>query len=60
MSEKLKDVSTVDRNAPLHAEEVDDGWYVVGMGMLIPSRDHTEADAIVEDMKIGNGDAPAH
>ena len=57
MSAKLNEVGTVDLNAPLHAEQLTDGWYVVGMGMLIPCRDRTEAETIVEDMKTnGDGD----
>ncbi|HEV2550715.1 MAG TPA: hypothetical protein VGU20_25610 [Stellaceae bacterium] len=55
MSDKLNDVGTIDLNAPLHAERLVDGWYVVGMGMLIPCRDRNEAEAIVEDMKT-NGE----
>jgi hypothetical protein len=57
MSDKLNDVGSVDINAPLHAEELADGWYAIGMGMLIPCRDRDEAEAIVEDMKTnGNGE----
>lgn len=57
MSDRLNDVGTVDLNSPLHAEQLADGWYVVGMGMLIPCRDRSEAEAIVEDMKTnGDGD----
>jgi hypothetical protein len=57
MSEKLNEVSTVSLDAPLHAEQLADGWYVVGMGMLIPCRDRNEAEPIIEDMKMnGDGD----
>jgi hypothetical protein len=57
MSDRLKDVGTVDLNSLLHAEQLADGWYVVGMGMLIRCRDRSEAEAIVEDMKTnGDGD----
>jgi hypothetical protein len=57
MSDKSNDVGTADLNAPLHAEQLADGWYVVGMGMLIPCRDRNEAEAILEDMKTnGDGD----
>ena len=46
---------------PLHAEQLADGWYAVGMGMLIPCRDRNEAEAIVEDMKTnGNGEIAPH
>ncbi len=61
MGDKLNDVGTVDLNAPLHAEQLADGWYVVGMGMLIPCHDRDEAEAIVEDMKTnGDGDTSPH
>jgi hypothetical protein len=42
MSEKSNDVDSVELNAPIHAEQLADGWYVVGMGMLIPCRDRTD------------------
>jgi hypothetical protein len=61
MSEKLNDVGTVDLNTPIHAEQLADGWYGVGMGMLIPCRDHNEAGVIVEDMKTnGDGNTAPH
>jgi len=61
MTEKLNDVGSVDLNAPLHAEQFVDGWYAIGLGMLIPCRDRNEAEAIVEDMKTnGNGEAAPH
>ena len=61
MSDSSNDVGTADLNAPLHAEHLADGWYVIGMGMLIPCRDRNEAEAIVEDMKTnGDGDTAPH
>ena len=50
------ELGTVDINGPLRVEELVDGWYAIGKGMLIPCRDRDEAQAIVEDMKTnGNG-----
>jgi hypothetical protein len=61
MSDKLNDVGSADISAPLHAEQLADGWCAVGMGMLIPCRDRNEAEAIVEDMKTnGNGERAPH
>jgi len=57
MTQKLNDVGTADLNAPLHAEQLVEGWYAIGMGMLIPCRDRDEAEAIVDDMRTnGNGE----
>jgi len=61
MTEKLNDIGSVDLNAPLHTEHLVDGWYAIGLGMLIPCRDRDEAEAIVEDMKTnGNGEGAPH
>jgi hypothetical protein len=61
MTEKLNDIGSVDLDAPLHTEQLVDGWYAIGMGMLIPCRDRDEAEAIVEDMKTnGNGEGAPH
>jgi hypothetical protein len=50
------ELSTVDINGPLRVEELADGWYAIGRGMLIPCRDRDEAQAVVEDMTTnGNG-----
>jgi hypothetical protein len=50
------ELSTVDISGPLRVEELADGWYAIGRGMLIPCRDRDEAQAVVEDMTTnGNG-----
>jgi hypothetical protein len=53
---QLDEIVAVDISGPLHVARLADGWYAVGMGMLIPCRDRDEALAIVDDMKTnGNG-----
>jgi hypothetical protein len=40
---------TVDMDGPLRAEQLDNYWYAVGRGMLIPCRDRAEAEAVAEE-----------
>ena len=47
---KMSDAATVDYGGPLRVAELQEGWYALGRGMLIPCRDRTEAEAIVEDL----------
>jgi len=52
------ELGTVDINGPLRVEELADGWYAIGRGMLIPCRDRDEAQAVVDDMKTNGNGAP--
>jgi hypothetical protein len=47
------DGMTVDMDGPLRTEQLDDRWYVVGGGMLIPCRNRAEAEAIAKEFTRG-------
>ena len=37
---------TIDMDGPFRAKQLDNRWYAVGNGMLIPCRDRAEAEAV--------------
>jgi len=46
---EFSDGMKFDTSGPLRKEEREDGWYVIGNGMLIPVRDEQEADEYIDD-----------
>jgi hypothetical protein len=44
---------TIDMDGPLRAEQLDNRWYAVGRGMLIPCRDRAEAEEVAEEFTRG-------
>lgn len=48
---KFSDGMEFDTSGELRAEEREDGWYVVGKGMLIPVIDEEEANYFIEKYK---------
>lgn len=47
---KMADAATVDYSGPLRVVELQEGWYALGKGMLIPCRDRADAEAVVCDL----------
>jgi hypothetical protein len=39
----------VDMEGPFRAEQLADGWYAVGLGILIPCCDRSEAEAVAQE-----------
>jgi hypothetical protein len=44
---------TVDMDGPFRVELLDNWWYVVGGGMMIPCRNRAEAEAAAEEFTHG-------
>ncbi len=53
---KFSDGINVNTEGELRTLHVEDGWYVVGEGMLIPCADKDEAEAMLEEMKKEGGE----
>jgi hypothetical protein len=44
---KFSDGMEFDTSGPFRAEEREDGWYVLGQGMLIPVSGPVEAEKVI-------------
>lgn len=47
---KMDTAATVNFSGPLRVVELQDGWYAVGKGMLVPCRDRADAEAVVREL----------
>jgi len=50
----FSDGVTIDTSGNLRSLYLQDGWYVVGNGMLIPVKDKKEADDLIKNMGLKN------
>jgi hypothetical protein len=50
MKLKFTDGVTVDTSGELRARKLDDGWYVIGRGCLIPVDDRAKAEKVIREM----------
>jgi len=48
---KFSDGEEFDTSGSLRKEERYDGWYVLGLGRLIPVKDEQEADRVIDYLK---------
>lgn len=51
---RFNDGVNIDTSGELRKLKLDDGWYVVGQGMLIPVSSEEEADQIIEERNERN------
>lgn len=50
MTLRFNDGINIDTSGPIRTLQLRDGWYVVGMGMLIPVVSENEAKIIADDL----------
>jgi len=58
MTLKFSDGVTIDTNGELRTLRLDDGWYVIGDGMLLPCSDREDAEeelAILRQARLKRG-----
>ena len=55
---KFSDGVNIDTSGPFRKIKLEDGWYVVGGGKLIPCKNEEEADTEVSTQKILNSKNP--
>lgn len=53
MAIEFSDGMVFDTAGPLRIQRRRDGFYVVGMGMLIPVADHAEGRRLIEELQEG-------
>jgi hypothetical protein len=53
MKLKFSDGITIDTGGPLRKLHLEDGWYVVGEGFLIPVASEDEAERRIVEMSAG-------
>jgi len=49
----FSDGVSIDTSGPLRVIKLADGYYVVGMGYLLPFSNRTEAQQVLKEMKNG-------
>jgi len=47
---RFSDGINIDTSGPIRKMSLKDGWYVVGMGMLVPVINEKEAEIIARDL----------